>query len=109
MSEHDIAAAGEIGGEHTHGLHFKVPGGPGSAQQDSLVFDGDRYWSTIVPEVVGGRSGIEQQLPNAWDAVEAAAEPVAPKNQGSMSFYKTKLQAVIWELRGAMSNLLAHN
>lgn len=98
MRESSAPPAGESAEQHTQGLHFKAPGGPGPAQRDSLAFDGS-YWSSVVPESAAARSAMAQQQPKL---VAAAVDPISPKELGSMMLYKTKLQAVIWELRGAM-------
>jgi hypothetical protein len=57
----------------------------------------DSHWSSVVPDAADRRFCSEQQT----NALQAAAETNDSKEQVGMSFYKTKLQAVIWELRGA--------
>lgn len=106
MSERDHGPerAGGSPAQHTQGLHFKAPDGPGPEQRDSLAFDGG-YWSSSVPQV----TAVAQQVSKP---VATAVDPISPKELGSMMLYKTKLQAVISELRGVLlghSNLPATN
>ena len=93
-------AAGEPGGRHTQGLHFNPPRGPSPAQRDSLAFDGS-YWSITISQL--SVRTVVPPVPNISPATNPAQVTSAPaelKDPGNMSFYKNKLQAVIWELRG---------